>query len=187
MGAVGPLHAPFFGIRGETLMRLVSPIITRIGTLALIGCLAWLGWANLRPQKPQIGAVRKNLADGAISSRVGDERQQAEASPGSALALTGQEEARIFSWSQRLLGWLLAVLLLPVFTINFMRAMFHRNSNRSNAFVLAVYTLADALLAWLLVGGALSSWWTVAIFILAVAAAFAYNIRIMTFVLTLET
>jgi hypothetical protein len=33
----------------------------------------------------------------------------------------------------------------------------------------------------------LSSGWTVAVFIVAVAAAFAYNVRIMTFAVKLET
>lgn len=280
-------------------MRLVNSIITKIGTLALISYLAWLGWGNLRPDKPQIGAIRKDLADGVICTIVQDirdsrgevrqaallhfsndpsdyftnslrqaieqagildlrgrtlaermrdllhlrhpshsspttavkcgkclgssgvlygtvhtleaygsgaaidvdvhladvatgrnvfsKRYEVETSPGSSIGATGQEKARTLSWSQRLFGWLLVVLLLPIFTINFMRAMLSRKSNKSNAFVLASYTLADTLLAWLLVGGGLSSWWAVVLFILAVTAASAYNIRIMTFALTLDS
>jgi hypothetical protein len=79
------------------------------------------------------------------------------------------------------------VLLLPVLTINFLRAICRRQSNRANALALAGYTLVDALLAWLLVGAGLSSGWTVAVFIIAVAAAFAYNVRMMTFAVKLET
>jgi hypothetical protein len=281
-------------------MRLVNSVITKIGTLALVGYMAWSGWANLRPEKPQIGTVRKDLADRVISTIVEDirssrgelrqaallhfgndptdyftnglrraieqtgildlrdrtisekvrnllnlrhpspqpspeavvkygehvdvggvlygavhtfesypsgtkidvevdladiatgrnvfsKRYQVETSPGSSILATVQEKARAFPWFQRLFGWLLAVLLLPVFTVNFTRTMLRRRSNEANAFVLAIYTLADALLAWLLVGAALNSWWTVAAFILAIAAAFAYNVRVMTFALRLET
>lgn len=280
-------------------MRLVSSVITKVGTLALASFMAWSGWTNLKPEKPQISEVRKELADKVVASIVGDlrssrgdlrqaallhfsndptdyftdglrrqieqtgvldlrdrtisekvrnllnlrhpsqaatpedavnygkhldagavlfgvvhtfesystgaeidvevnltdtatgrsifaKRYQNQTAPGSTLAATFREKTRAFPWLQRFLGWLLATLLLPVFTVNFMRAMLRRQSNRANAFVLAVYTGADALLAWLLVGAALNSWWTAAVFALAVLAAFAYNVRVMTFALRLE-
>lgn len=93
------------------------------------------------------------------------------------------------SWSllHRLFGWLIAVLLLPVFTITFIRTVVRKESNWSNAFVLGVYTAADALLGWLLFGPMLGSWWAVPAFVVAVGLAFAYNVRVMTFALRLET
>jgi hypothetical protein len=130
--------------------------------------------------------VEVNLADVATGRNVFSKRYQVESSGGSALVATVQERTRGFPWFQRLLGWLLAVLLLPVFTINFMRAMVRKESNRANAFVLGIYTLADALLAWLLVGADLHSWWKITVFFLAVAGAVAYNVRIMTFAVHLE-
>ena len=279
--------------------RLVSSIVRKVGTLALVSYVAWSGWGTLRPETPQIGIARKDLADKVISSVVDDirssrgalrhaallhlgndstdyftdglrraigqagildlrnrtisekvrkllklrpssqpsteavvkygehlgvggvlygavhtfesyptgaridievsladvstgqnvlsKRYQVETSPGSSVVAAVQERARAFPWFQRLFGWLVTVLLLPVLTINFMRAMCRRKSNRANALVLAIYTFIDALLAWLLVGAALNSWWAVAVFILAVAAAFAYNVRVMTFAVKLET
>lgn len=87
---------------------------------------------------------------------------------------------------QRLFAWILLVLLLPVFTISFLRAMVRKGSNSKNAFVLSIYTVADALLAWLLVSASLNAWMPALMFIGAVAMAFLYNVRIMTFALRLE-
>jgi len=280
------------------MLKWLLKILPKIGTLALIGYIAWLGWENLGPRKPEIGPARQELAEKVIPNIVEDirmsrgnirqaallhfsndptdyftdalrstveqrgvldlrdrtvmekarnllnlrhpsyaatdaavaegreletqgvlygaihafesypggskidvevyladvptgqtvftKRYSAEASPTSSVTAAMQEASQSFPWFQRLFGWLIAVLLLPVFTIAFIRAMVRKGSNKSNAFVLVIYTLVDALLAWLLVGAALSSWFPVVVFIVAVAVAFLYNIRIMTFALRLE-
>ncbi len=278
------------------LPRMYS-LLTKCGTLFLAGYIAWLGWVNLGPRKPESGPVRQQMADHAVSEIAETLRQHrgqtksvvlchfngdstdyftdalrdvleqrgcldlfdrkfseklrkqlslrlptcaspAEAakaadSAGAEAALYGvlntfesfpnagklnveyglvaadgttiyhgsyQKEVSNDSlapdfvrsaveqipWFKRGLGWLLAVLLLPVFTISFIRCMVRRQSNLRNAFVLAIYTLADIVLAYLLVGAALTGFLSVLFFILAVAAAFAYNVRIMTFALKLE-
>jgi FtsH-binding integral membrane protein len=87
---------------------------------------------------------------------------------------------------QRFLGWLVLVLLLPVFTISFIRAMVRKESNRANAFTLAIYTGVDALLAFLLLGASFASWLAVLLFLVVVGVAFAYNVFIMSFALKLE-
>ena len=97
-----------------------------------------------------------------------------------------KEAVQKFPWFQRGLAWLVAVLLLPVFTISFIRTMLRKKSNRTNAFILAIYTLVDTILAFLLVGAALSGWWPILVFVLAVTAAFLYNISVMSFALKLE-
>jgi len=97
-----------------------------------------------------------------------------------------KEAVQKFPWFQRGLAWLVLVLLLPVFTIVFIRTMLRKKSNRTNAFILAIYTLVDAILAFLLVGAALSGWGPVLIFVIAVAAAFLYNVSVMSFALKLE-
>ena len=51
-------------------MRLGNSLITRIGTLALAGYVAWSGWTNLKPEKPQLGEIRKDLADDVICTIV---------------------------------------------------------------------------------------------------------------------
>ncbi len=130
--------------------------------------------------------VEVHLADVAEGRPVFTKRYRLESAGSDSPAAPIQRATRTFPWFQRFAGWLLAVLLLPVFTIGFIRAMVRKDSNRTNAFVLAVYTLADALLAWLLVGAAMGSWLAVFVFIVAVAAAFAYNIRIMAFAVRLE-
>ena len=130
--------------------------------------------------------VEVHLADVSTGQPVFTKRYSIEASPTGSVTAAMQEVTQSFSWFHRLFGWLIAVLLLPVFTIAFIRTMVHKGSNKSNAFVLCVYTLADTLLAWLLVGAALNSWVPVVVFIIAVVAAFLYNVRIMTFALRLE-
>ena len=130
--------------------------------------------------------VEVYLADVSTGQTVFTKRYSTEASPASSIAAAMQKATQSFPWFQRLFGWLIAVLLLPVFTIAFIRTMVRKGSNKSNAFVLAIYTLVDALLAWLLIGAALNSWFPVVIFIVTIVAAFIYNIRIMTFALKLE-
>ncbi len=129
--------------------------------------------------------VEVNLVDVASGEAMFSSRYRVDSS--SAPAITAVQEAtRSFPWFHRLLGWLIAVLLLPVFTIMFIRTMVRKGSNKANAFVLGIYTLVDAILAWLLVGAAISSWFPVVVFILAVIAAFLYNVRVMTLAIRLE-
>ena len=272
-------------------------LVSKLGTLLLAGHIAWLGWSNLGPRKPEIGPIRQELANQAVSEiteslrlnrgdardvillhfandstdyftsalrsvieqrgvlelrdrnftdklrdrlnlrqpfcKSIDEAALASRSANAQAALFGalrsfesypegaridveyklvaydgkvvfgghyqkemsnaslvpeivQETVGAVPWFSRGLAWLLAVLLLPVFTINFVRTMVRKRSNRANAFVLAIYTLVDAILAYMLVGAALSGFWPVLFFLLAVVAAFAYNVRIMTFALRLE-
>lgn len=98
-----------------------------------------------------------------------------------------QDELRRHSPGQRFLGWLLCVLLLPVFTIGFIRAMVRRSSNRANAFTLGVYTCVNATLAYLLLGANLASLTSVLLFLLLVGGSVAYTLGVMTFALRLET
>lgn len=127
-----------------------------------------------------------HLADVASGRLVFSRRYDKDATPLTMIAANVEAKAKSFPWFQRLFGWLIAVLLLPVFTVSFIRAMVRKESNKVNAFVLGIYTVVDALLAFLLVGAALTSWFPVVVFILAVGVAFAYNIRIMTFAVRLE-
>ena len=88
--------------------------------------------------------------------------------------------------AERFLAWGVIVLLLPVFTIAFIRTMVRKESNRANAFTLGIYTAADALLAYLLLGAGLTSMVSALLFLLVVALAFGYNVSIMTFALKME-
>ncbi len=58
----------------------------------------------------------------------------------------------------RLFCWGLLVLLLPIFSIQFLRMMLCKRSNTANASMLGLYTAIDALLATLLLTGSPSSW-----------------------------
>lgn len=89
-------------------------------------------------------------------------------------------------WHIRFLLFVVAVLLLPVVTISFIRTMVAKKSNGVNAFVLGIYTTVDLILAFFMVGGNLSSFFSVAVFLLAGVLAFLYNVKIMTFAVRLE-
>ena len=97
-----------------------------------------------------------------------------------------QDEVRKIGPAQRFLGWVLVVLLLPVFSIRFIRAMVRKESNRANAATLAIYTTVDSLLAFLIVGASLGSWGSALVFLGLVGVAFGYNVFIMTFALKME-
>jgi hypothetical protein len=82
-------------------------------------------------------------------------------------------------------GWVLLILLLPVFTFVFVRSTVAKRSNASNATALIIYTLADGILAWLFIGRFFGGWmW--AVFGGIVFAAFIYNVQIMSFAAKLE-
>jgi hypothetical protein len=106
--------------------------------------------------------------------------------PAPALAAL-QEEVSKLAGPRGLVAWVAAMLLLPVFTVGFIRTMVRRESNRVNALTLGLYTLVDVLLAYLLVGMSLASL-TAALPLLGLAAlAFAYNVLIMSYAVRLES
>lgn len=96
-------------------------------------------------------------------------------------------EPQTGSWWRKWAGWAILVTLLPVFTMSFLRTAVRTASNRTNAFILGLYTCVDALLAYLLIVDSPVSTWGLLLVLAAVVAACAYNIRIMTFALRLES
>ncbi len=113
--------------------------------------------------------------------------QAAEAPAASAAAAPPPGKGGGMPWHLRVLGFLLVMLMLPVVTIAFLRQMVARKSNRVNAFCLGIYTLADAILAFFLLGGILAGGWMAALLAAAVVVAFCYNVSLMTFALRLES
>ncbi len=102
------------------------------------------------------------------------------------LAPAAQNELGAISWLWRIIGCAIAILLLPIATISFVRTMVARKSNGTNAFVLCVYTVIDLMFALMMIGGAFASSFHTILFVAAGVCAFLYNIRIMTFALRLE-
>ena len=98
-----------------------------------------------------------------------------------------EEAAGAFPWYVRFLVYILAVLLLPIFTISFLRAMVAKRSNGVNATVLGVYTLIGVILAFFMIGASFSSGWDVTLFLIAVLFSFFYNAYLMNFALKLES
>ena len=84
------------------------------------------------------------------------------------------------------LGLSLVVLLLPVVTISFIRAMVARRSNKVNAFTLAVYTAIDLILAYFMIGMSLETTASVLLFVGAGVFSLIYNLTVMNYALKLE-
>lgn len=82
--------------------------------------------------------------------------------------------------------WLMAMLLLPIATIGFIRTAVRRNSNKSNAFVLAVYTAVSVIAAYVIIGATLSGIWVIGLLSIAGLVALFYNIKIVSFAIRLE-
>ena len=90
------------------------------------------------------------------------------------------------AWQIRLLSFLVVMLLLPVFTFMFIRAMVIKRSNKVNAFLLGIYTVVDMVFAFFMVGGSFVSTAAIIVFGISSFVAFAYNIALMSFALKLE-
>lgn len=90
-------------------------------------------------------------------------------------------------WGQRIAAWGLCVVLLPVFTLGFIRSMVQRRSNRVNAWVLGIYGVAACMLAVLILGAGLSSWAGFFLLLAAGVVATVYHVFIMTRALALES
>ena len=91
------------------------------------------------------------------------------------------------AWYNRFLIFILAILLLPIVTITFLRTMVSKRSNGINAVVLGTYTVIGMILAFFMVGAAFTSAWCVGLFIAASLLAFIYNFCMMSFALKLES
>lgn len=90
------------------------------------------------------------------------------------------------AWQMRVLGFLVVMLLLPVCTFMFVRAMVAKRSNKVNAFMLGIYTVVDMVFAFFMVGGSFVSTAAIIVFVMSSFAAFAYNTALMSFALKLE-
>lgn len=96
------------------------------------------------------------------------------------------EMASYTPWYIRFLWFAVVTLLLPVFTISFIRMMVAKKSNRVNAFTLGVYTVVDLIFAFFMIGGRFNGLFSVLFFLVAGLVAFAYNVAFMSFALRLE-
>ena len=56
------------------MSRLSLMFLSRFGAVAFLCGCAWIGWQNLGPRRPEIGAARKAAADYVISRIVEDIR-----------------------------------------------------------------------------------------------------------------
>jgi len=82
--------------------------------------------------------------------------------------------------AERLSLWLLAALLLPVATVNFLIAVLRRENNVANALTAGAYTLASTIVCALLMGVTLSAWWFWGVLLIAMVASGLYHLAVMS-------
>ncbi|MDO5308784.1 MAG: hypothetical protein Q4G03_04760 [Planctomycetia bacterium] len=82
---------------------------------------------------------------------------------------------------QNFLLWGLFVLILPIITIRFIKEMVTHQSNKINAFTLALYTAIDLILAWFITAPNFSSVLSSIVFIVMGVCALLFNMKIMSY------
>jgi hypothetical protein len=81
--------------------------------------------------------------------------------------------------------WAIVAMLLPIFTVGFLREVVRKESNRRNFFALAVYTTVDALLLWLMLEST-NLFWQIGSVLVGATAIFFYNVSVMTWALKMD-
>jgi len=137
------------------------------------------GGAKAQINYALVGADGTTIYQGQFQKTISD----AVAAPA---ALVSKASPQLGDWSKGVMTWLILVLLLPVFTIAFIRAMVRRKSNTSNAFVLVIYTSIGVIAAYLLIGQTASGTWLGFQLLAAGVLALAYNIKITSLAVRLE-
>ena len=154
------------------LRRFFTPIASYILTTILVAVCAWLMWRGVKSLLPD-GASKTPAA---VQSEI---PQTAPAEVPAALAATGVGAPTV-------LAFLLAILLLPVVTISFIRTMVSKRSNGVNALTLAIYTAADFILSFFMVGASLETTGRAVVFMGMGVFALIYNFTVMNYALKLE-
>ena len=129
--------------------------------------------------------VEIGLAD-VGSGQVVFRRQYAKDGENGTPAAASEHDEKGTAWFVLLLAWILLVILLPVFTLGFLRTMVRERANVTNAFALGAYTLMDMLLAYLLFGVSGAVPVVLVGYGAASVGSLVYNMQVMTFLVKLE-
>lgn len=153
------------------LTRFLVPVGEWVVTTGLVALCGWLVWRG----------VKSVFSGGQPASAVAESASVAVQETGApvALAATGVGAPTV-------LAFLLAILLLPVVTISFIRTMVSKRSNGVNALTLAIYTAADFILAFFMVGATLETTGKAVVFIGVGIFSLLYNFTVMNYALKLE-
>lgn len=160
-----------FDVARVVLRRFFVPVAGWMVTTGLVVLCGWLMWRGVKSFVPgEPSAQTAVSASPAVA--------QGNEVP-TALASTGVGAPTV-------LAFLLAILLLPVVTISFIRTMVSKRSNGVNALTLAIYTAADFILAFFMVGATLETTGKAVVFIGVGVFSLLYNFTVMNYALKLE-
>jgi len=156
------------------LRRFFVPIVGWVVTTGLVVLCGWLIWR---------GSVSLFTSSGEHASLAAADPEVVPAASDvgtpAALATTGIGAPVV-------LASLLAILLLPVVTISFIRTMVSKRSNGVNALTLAIYTAIDFILSFFMMGASLETTGKAVLFIGIGVFSLLYNFTIMNYALKLE-
>lgn len=160
-----------FDVARVLLRRFFVPVVGWLVTTLLVAICGWLMWRGVKSLAPdeQSSAAAVEVQSAAVR---GDDVP-------AALDATGVGAPTV-------LAFLLAILLLPVVTISFIRTMVSKRSNGVNALTLAIYTAADFILAFFMVGATLETTGKAVVFIGVGIFSLLYNFTVMNYALKLE-
>lgn len=139
----------------------------KILLVVICGWLIWRGAASLFSSAPEQAASVETTASAA------------SVAPAPAAAESG-------AVVNVALVCILAILMLPVVTISFIRTMVSKRSNGVNAFTLGIYTAIDFILSYFVVGPKFDSTMKAVAFIGMGIFSLMYNFMVMNYALKLE-
>ena len=93
---------------------------------------------------------------------------------------------REIGFFKRLLMWAVFILLLPIFTIGYLRAVVRKRSNRANGITLGIYTFVGVALAFMLLGVGFAGFWAILGLLVTLIICLLYNVAMMSYALRLE-
>lgn len=161
-----------FDVARVLLRRFFVPVGGWIVTTFLVVVCGWLMWRGVK-------SVIPGRQPAPVVSEVASVPVAQEAVAPDILTETGVGAPAV-------LAFLLAILLLPVVTISFIRTMVSKRSNGVNALTLAIYTAVDFILAFFMVGTSLETVGKAVVFIGVGVFSLLYNFTVMNYALKLE-
>ena len=160
-----------YDVRRVLYRKWIVAAIEFLLKVALLLLCGWLMWRGVKSFAPGEQAASAAVETSAVAAQ--------ETAASATMVTTGVAAPTV-------LAFLLAILLLPVVTISFIRTMVSKRSNGVNALTLAIYTAADFILAFFMVGASLETTGKAVVFIGVGIFSLLYNFTVMNYALKLE-
>jgi hypothetical protein len=156
-------------LAGKLVGHIAISLAAKVVTLGIIAYVGHVGYERVVEGKPLLPSFSSS-----------DPAPEDEAEPAE------EDKGPGFPWFSRTLAWLAAGALLPWAAFALIRAVVRKESNPANAVALIALTLADLILAVVLLGPALAGWPLTIVLAAVILVALVYNMQIMTLAVRME-